>query len=750
MPSLAGLRSRGVSAQVLSTNDAVTHPALRAAFTGRVNPPLWPLLANLARGRPRLDSVLDQADVHGVSVATMSDGSLDQFAIGAVLPQHEGGSDYEQDLQDTATRSALRMFVDGQYDFVVAHVTYSDHAAHAHGIFEPEYRSVFERIDALVGEVDATVSAEDTLAVIGDHGHDEQGNHGPGLDVPTTSIYRGPAFRQGVELGVMSITDNRYFMSFALGLPLASAYQGGRHPGALAAQSLPPDYRAQVVAVGPVSKSWLLLLIVHAALFAAIWLFQTQRENRRAVAGAWLVAIPALFVFWSPYNSLVGIFFALVWLVRYPPPRVRSVVVLVLAFGALVAWGHLLGRWREAVHEPTTILLERASAGVAGAGLVASLFVAPELVTWVIGGATLLLAYPTVYRYGAFGAVTPLWGMLLLFSTVPDLRRWLRLERGKHSERTDARLRLLLRLALGGAAYLLVSPFLHSESRQFTFEAWSGTYTPNTVGGWFMLGAIGKLVVFAPTYPWKKSSVVQGAAGLGFAVLFTLGDTGVLHLDHWFGLSIVVLTAAAWMVARSAPIERVFWLAMVYAMARFTMRIPLVHWAWADAFYAATILTALSLGRSADPRVAVWGRRCLILLGVVASGWVTIAWTVHGLEWEFLSEWMSNQFVDTHLLYFLPLLLARYLLPVLVVRRVVDDILGRRGEDWMLLRGGGLKLLGTTAVALGIASFSVASDVYVEAFQENGLWLILLAGLFLASRSRRDTAPATEPSGPAV
>lgn len=716
MPNLADLRAKGVSARVLSTNDAVTHPALRAAFTGRVSPPFLPLLANVARGRPRLDSIFDQADGAGISVASMSDGSLDQFRIGAVLPQHEGGSDYEQDLQDTATRSALRLFVDGAYDFVVAHVTYSDHAAHAHGISAPEYREVFERVDTLIGEIDAAVPADDTLVVFGDHGHDEEGNHGPGLDVPTTLIYRGPAFKKNLDLGSMSITDHRYFMSFALGLPLASSYQGGRHPDGLAIEVLPSAYR-EVHAAAPTSKGWLLVSLGAVALFALVWLLLTRQDRRETLGGG----------------------------------RIRWLLALLMACGGLGAWGYLLARLREAVHEPTSVFLERSCVGLAAIGFLASLVVAPELVMWLIGGATLILAYPTVYRYGAFASVTALWGMLLLFSLVPDLRRWIRAERSQDHERSDARVRLFIRLALGGAAYLLVAPFLHSESRQFAFESWSGRFTPSSVGGWFILGAIGKLIVFSPIPPWQRTSIARGGVGLCFAVFFTLNDTGILRLERGLGLAVVIATIGLWLGARrfERNLERVLWLAMVYAIARLTMRIPLVQWAWADAFYAATTLSALSLRRSADPRVACWGRRCLLLLGVVASGWITIAWTVHGFEWTFLHDWMSRAFVEAQLVFFLPLLLTRYLLPVLVFHRLLEDVLGRRDVDWWLLRASGLKLLATTAVAIGIAWFSVASDVYIEATQENTLWLVLIAGLFLASMSRRDTALVAEPSGPA-
>ncbi len=199
MPHLAALRRIGTFAKTRTTNDAVTVPSMRAAFSGRDHIDPFRVFGNFARGALLLESIFDDTRAHDVPTLIMSDGSFDQFGgerVADMMDNHAGPGD-EVERQIRAFDQALSGFVSGHYDFVVAHVTFGDHAAHAYGIHRPDYDALFRDLDRLVEKADAEVGPDATLVVMGDHGHTEEGNHGMGLEVPTFLLYRGPAFARG-------------------------------------------------------------------------------------------------------------------------------------------------------------------------------------------------------------------------------------------------------------------------------------------------------------------------------------------------------------------------------------------------------------------------------------------------------------------------------------------------------------------------------------------------------------------------
>src|SRR5262249_30874490 len=111
------------------------------------------------------------------------------------------------------------------------------------------YRERFRAADAMVAAMDRAVPSDETLVVMGDHGHDAKGRHSFGLDVPTFAVYRGARFQRAHDLGTTPIREHRYLLGWALGLPLPSDYDGPRHPEALVSHGpLPGDYSAAATA----------------------------------------------------------------------------------------------------------------------------------------------------------------------------------------------------------------------------------------------------------------------------------------------------------------------------------------------------------------------------------------------------------------------------------------------------------------------------------------------------------------------
>jgi hypothetical protein len=64
---------------------------------------------------------------------------------------------------------------------------------------------------------------------MGDHGHDETGKHGFGMEVPTFTVYIGEAFRRGYDLDTISLTSHRYLMSHAVDIELSTDNYTGKY-----------------------------------------------------------------------------------------------------------------------------------------------------------------------------------------------------------------------------------------------------------------------------------------------------------------------------------------------------------------------------------------------------------------------------------------------------------------------------------------------------------------------------------------
>jgi hypothetical protein len=121
----------------------------------------------------------------------------------------------------------------------------------------------------------------------------------------------------------------------------------------------------------------------------------------------------------------------------------------------------------------------------------------------------------------------------------------------------------------------------------------------------------------------------------------------------------------------------------------------------------------------------------LTLFAVFAAGWVAFAWTTHWLEWRFLYDWWGAAFVEDHVGWFIPLIVARFAIPVLLARVLLaegfdDGAPYPRREVWFLV---GVKVLTVLLFTCGIGLVSVESDSYLEAAEETGIWTALSAGL---------------------
>ena len=360
MPNLVALAARGASGRMSTTTDAVTESALRAALTGRERVSLLGFVRNLWPGTSAATSILTQLAAAGAPVLVVGDGSM--FGVSGPAVQHAPnrlGTGTCLQTQGRALQRALGRFLDqrrGQAGLVLVHVTCTDTIAHAPGPGTGEYDATFARVDDWIGRLGHAIDATDSLAVIGDHGHDLEGRHLPGMAVPTVAVFTGPAFRAGSQLGGIRIQAVRGLMSRALGVEVPASDDS------------------------PIALGWVVLLTLAVVAVCVGWtVIAAGPRLARAVAlplllcvgwGAAFAATRSL-IHWPSHRTVVVFWLAVAAAsipasLRWGAQRVSRVLVVVVVFvlpptvyryGAPSAmapvWGIallllLIGAWRKA------------------------------------------------------------------------------------------------------------------------------------------------------------------------------------------------------------------------------------------------------------------------------------------------------------------------------------------------------------------------------------------------------------------
>lgn len=700
MPNVARLFSRGARARVRSTRDAVTVPAIRAAFKGVERTELFGFVSSLFRGRSGVTSLFSDLRAEGRGAIAYSDGSFLQFGDVEEQP-NEGRGGREMDRQNASARRAAAEFAEGKRDLAVVHLTYTDHAAHQFGVGHAGYVEHYRGLDALIEELDRVIAPEDTLVLFGDHGHDEQGRHSMGLDVPTFALYRGPGFRAGADLGTIRITDHRYLMSWALELPLPGDYRGGRHPSALVARAgaaLPVAYAAERGGSAPTSSGVravqaILALLVAAGCGAAM--VGVLRASRRE----------------GPWASC------------------KTYTIAALAGVALLGWGALLARLRPSVHEPAiaTIACAWVAVGIALPIALRTAVMRPSpmlervpVIGVAVLAAPLFLFYPTVYRYGAPGAMAPVWicGLLAVAAMSPSRRG----------------------LVLAAGAIVLLFPFKLVEGTDFRFFKWMSWPVQAIPGAWTTLDLIALLVLFVR----PRQPPVAIALGVAAAVLvygLHINEIGLGRYDALIAIGLAVIAFALRRlldrrrgpeaeIALVASVERTLGLAALLVGFHAVVLTRVSVYAQADVLLAAVSLSA-PLVDGLPERASRWAFAVLGLLAVMAAGWVGLAWTLHAFEWHCVYAWFSASFVERHIGWFLPVILFRYALPARTARRLMIEgapSAAARAEP-LLFELAAAKAASLALITLGIGLVEATSDAYLEAAQQTAIWLVVMSGI---------------------
>ena len=222
MPVLGRLAREGASFDVEPCRDQLTYLCIRAALTGHDDSSLLAVSDNFRpshEGPP--DSLISELAGKGRKVSVI--GASDFLPYRRSLSSQQPLSNLEESPEKVT--SALRQALGSDARLIVVALSSGDMAAHAHGVRAPQYEAAFSRLDRVVGNIVDLVEPRTNLVVFGDHGHDLAGRHLPGTEAKTWAVYRGPAFRSGVQ-SMMAITDHRALLGVLLGVPTEPTYRG--------------------------------------------------------------------------------------------------------------------------------------------------------------------------------------------------------------------------------------------------------------------------------------------------------------------------------------------------------------------------------------------------------------------------------------------------------------------------------------------------------------------------------------------
>lgn len=717
MPALVGLRPASVHGKMRTVFEAFSGPAIRAAFAGEARPRLLSLVSNFYDHDRQSESVLKQLTQAGRQATQFSGHHFQKFE-----PYVEDGFFWLDPGEDWPTfsprlvRASLRHFETSEDALVVGHVHHTDFAAHEYGVDHPEYRRLFRLADDLVAEAARRVPPEATLLVMGDHGHDARGAHLTGTDVPTFVAIRGPGLLAGLDLGTFELPELRYFMSFALGLPVDRLqYDVPRLSRALAD---PTAARAYAAAVGPdrprEAPSGMAASVLVAVWIGVVALVAAAQVVRplpgRVVAAAWvavlLLAVP------MPASGLAACGVALAasglrqgW---------RRVLVASLAGAGVLGVGALLAvaRLEGITLQPWTLAALWLGVGAVAVAAVAR--VDRHRVTAAVAALALVVLFPAQHLLGfpreaPFVPLLLLWWLLFVRDRAPHLAAGARPALfGSLALAAAVGSRLLVYADVSGASrFLLAVPTGYAETVPIAvLSLLAKAYVFRHLGGPGHLPL--KVAVFG---------VTVGAQWILWPKLVPVVPEKVMLLA-W-----LPVLAAAWAWRRQAgDAERAHLLGvgtMLVAYYAF-VRSQTYHYAWGDLALALLLLAARQVRAWGDPRRRARDHAVLQGLALVGTYEVTIAWP-GGLEWQALYDWFHPALVEEHVALFVPWIAARLVLPFLVARALLAEQLGPLPLPHLRrLRSAALLLVAALlGVTVGVAIPSPAEGLH--------LWLAELA-----------------------
>jgi hypothetical protein len=759
MPNLCALRAEGAQARITPRFNSVTGPALRDLFTGRENAAVLAPVATFLHNDAGVESLFHQMALQGLTTAAYSDGFFRQFGAGVAKLDEQLGRTSTHAAQEAHVLAAVDALRNGEFDLTIGHLPYTDSTAHQEGVGTPVYRAAFSAADALIPVIRSRLPPDATLVITGDHGHDLRGRHGTGLDVPTISLYVGPRFRRGVDLGPTPIMSNRYLLSHALGLPVTNeAYAGDRLTAAIVWSP------GEIPDAGPsgltarAGGSWLGWFVwLYFSFIAAVWFNLVCRGSSPCNfsggrAGVlWLATAPLLVS--GGLQSTAALLAAGAVLLtvagRMSASQFLLWLVLPTACGlACVGWGHVLKSARPWLENLPLAALAAYWIVVAGLGAALANRRRRTALMAVVFAAPALLFHPVYHHYGFPGTLAPLVACWFVFYARSLLRDGALAAPG-------ARLKLLL-LATG--LFFLLQPFaavmLQAAGGPGTFSTgpFSGTF-----GRWHALIAgwnVGNFAYLVPVSLGAKGVIFfsrrPGRPALALGVVL-IAFLQVVECRWWvpgfdLRLALTLMLLAGWAAAARAghPEARLFGLGALFLLYFSLVALTPRNFVETSLMMGGVALCAQVVRWFPQTENVRADYLVLALFGLMVTGWAGMRWSALHLEWHAMYEWASAATVERYVGWFIPWIALKGLLPWAIVLVVLHDRLGALAAlpARALMIVFCAKLLALLMLTIGLAGTDAFNLNYLETACVVAVLTMLYLGVVLLPHSWSRVTPS--------
>jgi hypothetical protein len=750
MPHLAALRANGVHARMNTVYEGFTHPAVRAAFSGQTQTSIASVIANFHHTDLRIESIFTQLASLGLTSVDYSEGHFAQFgpsvygAFGPALPGEDRAA-----LDHRLLNSALEHFLDGQNPIVVAHVQITDEIAHEVGIHHRRYREVYQRADEWVRDAASRLPPDATLVVFGDHGHDERGAHKTGLDIPSYVYLRGPGFVPGHDLGTVEIADLRYFLSWALKLPIDQTRHNFLHfrqaliepdnfaPFRLASAATPVADPSP--GKNPRTFWWLALALLGAF---ALWPFSPWTPPARAALPLWLPWLVLAPVLLGPPFDVPGVLVlggvALVALFSHRSSRAVALFIAatLAALAALHGWGRVVaGLKLLPPPAPWAITVAWLVIWTAGACVLTA---ANRLrLTWVATSAAALLAYPALQTLGLpnQALIGPVMATWLLGWCMVGAKATLA-SAAHPGTRLGTRDFAVLAAALAVFAYFFNQYSSSSAGlRVFRVPVGLETIVPLAV-----LAIAAKAFCFVAGWRHERpraitTLVVLLLLGLQWKILTNLVREPV---RPWIYVAALAALFALWVWARRRRREDTAWVAglgLLFTAYYLCIQSQTYHYLWFDLLAAGFVAAARFLrgGRAAPPDRPCGDHALLLLATLLTAYAVSTAWLEGGVEWRMIYWWFPASVVEKNVVFFVPFIAGKMILPYFALRHLLRRELGpvSAATRGLAVFAFGALLTGFLLYGTGLAAVSPLAETFMPHAETAAAFLVLFVFLAL-------------------
>ncbi|MDD5306833.1 MAG: alkaline phosphatase family protein [Deltaproteobacteria bacterium] len=677
LPRLTARLSRALHGPVRCCADAISVPCLTAMVTGRDTFSLFGMMRNFGAGAGLPPGNLLDA----FAGAGLRRGYIGEPLIGAALTGFEWRAIRNETDDLGGIAEGMRALDRERLDMLVVQLNGPDEIAHAHGDASSMRTAALESIDEAVDHAIADLRPLDHVAFLGDHGHTPDGRHFSGLDLPTYAVFLGKTFSRPLHHS-MTVADYGSLWTRVFGMRFAESdwvtryFERGRLEPVVDLPEIPSGRSPLPV--------WVLALLLAAAgaILAAPFLRSgwPGAGHPRALAASGLLLLGACFA--------VGFRYDAAWRFLFYGSRVfYTAIGLVTALTGLVALAPVISRFRLR-DDP------RAS----------------NLVLALLACGGVLLAMPTIYKFGGTYAATLALLVALAFHTL--------------------RARTLSRLAWTSAFVAVLLTIWNPAVRNFAVR-WFPFYseTLGRASPWAAL-VFACLAAALADGPRRATWLAACGCGLGLGILAPWLPAGIYAAPAAFAVPLLV-AAHRW--PRLQP----------FSAGMALMGLPFLFGYEGQAFsvdklapVAASILLwplwmrartdASRLERAAAFLVLAW-------LGL----WTSMGCRINGISFQYFFRWVSagpaieqTWWLNTALTFFK--YMAVPLLGLLLAKRMSPDAVSSALPSARGLVGVKLGLL--LAFVAGFAFSSAAAHappfLYADALEELLVWA-LMSLLFL-------------------